>query len=111
MEGQLLCPCEFQLVLVYNQEPGESVAREVEPEVLAEIFLDLRKRFGNFTPLGRTGTEDVPAGEWEGLAEPSIRIEVAVLPERVPEVERFVHDVGLRLINRKPCTSKPDRQA
>jgi hypothetical protein len=97
MDEPLLCPCEFQLVLVYNPEPGESEGREIEPEVLAGIFTDLRKRFGNYTPLGAAGLGEVPGGSWEGLVEPSIRIEVAVLPERVPEVEAFVREIGARL--------------
>ena len=97
MDENLLCPCEFQLVLVYNPDPGESKGRKVEPEVLAGIFTDLNTRFGNYTPLGVAGSEEVPGGRWEGQVEPSMRIEVAVPEERIPELERFVYEIGVRL--------------
>jgi hypothetical protein len=93
----LLCPCQFQLVLAYNPEPGELMGREVEPEVLAGIFSDLRNRFGNYTPLGTCGQAGVPGGSWEGLVEPSMRVEVAVPEDRVGEVELFVTEIGKRL--------------
>jgi hypothetical protein len=91
MDTPFLSPCEFQLVLVYNPEPGEVVGREIEPEVLAEIFTELNKRFGNWTPLAGTGDH---GGVWSGHAEPSIRIEVSVLPERVKDVRRYVIEIG-----------------
>jgi hypothetical protein len=97
MNAELLCPCEFQLVLVYNPEPGELFGREVEPEVLGGIFSDLKRRFGNYTPLGTAGRDGVPGGSWEGQVEPSVRIEIAVPEDRIPELERFVGEIGVRL--------------
>jgi hypothetical protein len=97
MDAPLLCPCEFQLVLRHNPEPGELVGREVEPETLADIVTGLAKRFGGYTPLGLAGERGLPGGAWEGQVEPSLRIEVAVLPERVREVEQYVHEIGTRL--------------
>jgi hypothetical protein len=77
--------------------PVSSGGREIEPEVLAGIFADLSLRFGNYTPLGVAGFGEVPGGHWEGQVEPSMRVEVSVLPERVPEVEQFVREIGARL--------------
>lgn len=93
----LLCPCQFQLVLRYNPEPGALFGRDIEPEVLASIFRDLNMTFGNWTPLGTAGQSGLPDGQWEGQAEPSVRIEVAVPQDRVEEVEKFVIEVGKRL--------------
>jgi hypothetical protein len=94
METPLLCPCEFQLVLVYNPEPGETVGKEIEAEVLEVIYNELNTRFGAWTPLAPTGKR---GGQWEGQAEPSIRIEVAVPPDRVQEVRQYVIEIGEQL--------------
>jgi len=89
-------PCIFQLVLRYNREPGESVGRVIEDEVIAGILCDLRRRFGEHTILGKPDV-DADSGSWKGMSEPSIGIKVAVLPERVKELEEFVYDIGIKL--------------
>jgi hypothetical protein len=83
----LFCPCRFRLPLQYND------GRQVEPEVLIEIFKALTRQFGGYTPLGKG---DGDWGQREGT-EPTMGIEVAVLPERVPELERVVIAIGRRL--------------
>jgi hypothetical protein len=79
------CVCRFRLPLVYND------GHEVEAEVLAEIFLALRTQFGGYTPLGES------SGDWHGQTEPSLGIEVAVLPERVDEFREVVYAIGKKL--------------
>lgn len=79
------CVCRFRLPLAYND------GREVEPEVLAEIFLVLRTQFGGYTPLGES------RGDWHGQTEPSVGIEVAVLPNRIDEFREVVYAIGKRL--------------
>jgi len=91
-EQPLLNDAQFELVLRYNPEAGENVGREIEPEVLGQIFLDIRKKFGNHK------IHDPPGeGVWEGLVEPSMRVEVAVPAERLQELEAFVYEIGERL--------------
>jgi hypothetical protein len=92
MDEQLLNDAQFELVLRYNPQPGEKIGREIEQEVLAQIFLDIRKKFGNHKIHGPPGE-----GSWEGLTEPSIRVEVAVPAERLQELEAFVYEIGERL--------------
>lgn len=83
----LYCPCRFRLPLQYND------GRPVEPEVLIEIFQALTRQFGGYTPLGRGD------GDWgpQGATEPTMGIEVAVLPERVPDLEKVAIAIGRRL--------------
>ncbi len=80
------CPCRFRLPLKYND------GREVEPEILVKIFQALTVQFGGYTPLG-AATE----GDWGGQAEPMMSIEVAVLPERIPELRAVVYAIGKEL--------------
>lgn len=83
----LYCPCRFRLPLKYNG------GREVEPEVLIGIFQALTRQFGGYTPLS------IGEGDWgpQGATEPTLGIEVAVLPERVPELEQVVIAIGKQL--------------
>ncbi len=90
----LLCPCEFQLVLRYNPEPGETIGRDIEPETLLGIFNEINRKFGAYTPIG---APDGVGGSWEGQTEPSMRIEIAVAPSRVAEVREYVIELGRRL--------------
>jgi hypothetical protein len=92
MDQQPLNDAQFELVLRYNPQPGEEVGREIEQDVLAQIFIDIRKKFGNHKIHGPPGE-----GSWEGLVEPSMRVEVAVPAERLPELEAFVYEIGERL--------------
>jgi len=62
METPLLCPCEFQLVLVYNPKPGDEKGQEIEPETLEAIFDEINKKFGAYTPLAGSGTHGGMAG-------------------------------------------------
>lgn len=78
----LLCPCVLQLPLVYND--GRKVARSLVESVMSE----LDQRFNGCTLLGRC------VGYWRGQQEPSVRIEVAVAADRVPELKSFVRRVG-----------------
>src|SRR3989337_2936504 len=80
------CPCRFRLPLKYND------GREVEPEILVRIFQALTVQFGGYTPLG-AATE----GDWGGQAEPMMSVEVAVLPERIPELRAVVYAIGKEL--------------
>jgi hypothetical protein len=83
----LYCPCRFRLPSKYND------GREVEPQVLVSIFQALTRQFGGYTPLG------VGHGDWgpQGTTEPTMGVEVAVLPERVPELELVVIAIGKQL--------------
>lgn len=51
----------------------------------------MRRQFGAYTILG------VRDGVWEGQAEPSQWIEVAVPMERVPELRELVYSIGKKL--------------
>lgn len=79
----LYCPCRFRLPLAYND------GRAVEPETLVEIFTALSRQFGGYTPLGTSDSD------WHGQTEPTIGVEVAVLPERVDKL--VVYSIGKRL--------------
>ena len=81
----LFCPCKFRLPLKYND------GTDVEPEVIAEILLVLTRQFGGYTPLG------ISDGDWQGQTEPMMGVEVAVLPERVPEFKEVVKKIGRQL--------------
>jgi len=85
--SELHCPCRFRLPLQYND------GRRVEPEVLLEILKALTRQFGGYTPLGASESD------WgqQGGTEPTMGIEVAVLPHRVEELERVVIAIGKRL--------------
>jgi len=65
----------------------------VEPEVLLEIFQALTRQFGGYTPLGSAESDWGP----QGGTEPTMGVEVAVLPERVPDLEAVVRAIGKRL--------------
>jgi hypothetical protein len=84
---ELYCPCRFRLPLRYND------GREIEPEILLNIFKALTRQFGGYTPLG------VADGSWapQGATEPTMGIEVAVLPARVMELETLVTAIGRQL--------------
>jgi hypothetical protein len=88
-------------MLRYNPEPGESVGRVIERDVLLDIIDDLNRRFSGHTLLGRLKVDDDgvddPGGGWGSQVEPSVRIEVSVPPERVDEVRRYVKALGERL--------------
>jgi hypothetical protein len=92
-----LSPCEFQIPLRYNPERGERIGKAIEPEVLLEILVGLNRRFGGYTVLTPLDLERAAMGQWEDQEEPSARIEVSVLPERVEEVRQYVVEIGVRL--------------
>jgi len=79
-------PCVFQIPLLYNDQ------REVEAEVMAEIFQVLNRQFGGYTPLGR-----IEGGCWFGQVESSLRVEVWVTPDRIPALEVVVKKIGAKL--------------
>jgi hypothetical protein len=83
----LYCPCRFRLPLNYND------GREVEAEVLLEIFRALARQFGGYTPLGTAES----GWEQQGGPEPTMGVEVAVLPSRVAELEAVVVAIGKQL--------------
>src|SRR5207244_6779240 len=83
----LYCPCRFRLPLQYND------GRRVEPEVLIEIFQALSRQFGGWTPLAAGESDWGP----QGGTEPTMGVEVAVLPHRVEELEVVVIAIGKRL--------------
>jgi hypothetical protein len=65
--------------------------REVAPEILVKVFQALTVQFGGYTPLGTT------EGDWVGQTEPMMGIEVAVVPERIPELRAVVYAIGKEL--------------
>ena len=85
MEPKLKCPCKVQIPLVYND------GREVEAEVLAGFLTILNVQFGGYTPLEAT------EGAWFGQVERSMRIEVAVFQDHVPQLRAVVYSIGKRL--------------
>ena len=87
------CPCRVQIPLVYND------GTEVEAETLTEILSVFNRQFGGYTPLGdgSVAGHNVVGGSWHGQVEPSMRIEVAVLERRVPELKEVIFAIGKRL--------------
>lgn len=85
MSKERLCPCQFQIPLRLND------GSETPPEALVTIYAAIRRQFGAYAILG------VRDGFWEGQAEPSQWIEVAVPMERVPELRELVYAIGKRL--------------
>jgi hypothetical protein len=75
------------LPLQYND------GRELEPEVLIGIFQALTRQFSGYTPLGTSDSSWGP----QGGTERTMGIEVAVLPERVAEMEAVVVAIGKKL--------------
>jgi hypothetical protein len=82
---KLKCPCRIQIPLNYPD------GREVEPEVVIDIFRWFNRQFGGYTPLG------VSEGAWFGLVERSMRVEVAVCEDRVQELRQVAYAIGKRL--------------
>lgn len=85
------CPCYFQLPIRYNPELPGQPGREVEPEVLTEIYKSLDRQFGGYTIHG------VMLGSWRGQEEPSIRMCVAVAEEEIPTLRLVVKSIGKKL--------------
>jgi O-acetyl-ADP-ribose deacetylase (regulator of RNase III) len=84
-EQSWLGGARFQLPLTYSD------GRRVEPEFLTKIFRVLIVQFGGYAPLGIT------EGDWGGQTEPTMGIEVAVTPERIPDLRAVVHAIGKEL--------------
>ncbi|MBS0208731.1 MAG: hypothetical protein JSS27_07235 [Planctomycetes bacterium] len=85
MSDHKLCPCRFQIPLVLND------GSETPENDLVAIFAAMRRQFGGWTVLGQRD------GVWEGQAEPSLWIEIAVPIARVPELKELVYSIGKRL--------------
>jgi len=90
----LYCPCVIQIPLRY-----ESDGRPVEPETLLKFFDVFNRQFGGYTPLGMTETpEGIPSGGlWHGQEDVSLRVEIAVHPDRTHEFEAIAKLIGKEL--------------
>lgn len=92
------CACWVQIPLAYGGPDGRP-DKAVEAEVLAAILGVFDRQFGGWTPLGES------SGSWrnpdslfeEVIEEKSMRIEVAVLPERTNEFKEVVYSIGKSL--------------
>lgn len=78
----LLVPCRFRIPTHYND------GSQVELCVWADIWKALSAQFGGYTLLGES------AGCWGEQTETNVGVEVAVPPERVPDVRRVVVGIG-----------------
>jgi hypothetical protein len=87
----LYCPCRVRIPLRYNPLGLEKIGAEIEPELLVSIFEGFTRQFGGYTPL------NTAEGDWNGMKEPTMGIEVAVLPSRTDEFREMVRSICRRL--------------
>lgn len=107
--GQAYCACWVQIPLAYGGPDGSPTA-PVEEEVIDEFLRVFDRQFGGWTPLMES------AGSWrnpeslfeEAIQERSIRIEVAVLPNRTAEFREVVYAIGKKLKQKMMYYSIPE---
>ena len=80
-----LIPCTVQIPLVDND------GQEVDPAKLVQIKSWFERQFGGYTILG------IMEGSWHGLVEPSMRVEVAIPPDRMGQFRQVVIAIGVLL--------------
>ena len=108
--SQAYCACWVQIPLAYGGPDGSPTA-PVEEEVIDKFLRVFDRQFGGWTPLtNRVG------GSWrnpehlfdKAIQEGSIRIEVAVLPNRTPEFREVVYAIGKKLKQKVMYYSIPE---
>ncbi len=86
-----LCPCYFQLPLLFNPEREGEPGQPVGEDMLEQIYALIERQFDGFT------TYRDCEGSWHGLREPSMRVCVAVPEDQIDRLKAVVRQIGKAL--------------